>query len=284
MRLRLLIVQLIRKNPVVRRLYYRARLSRATSEADECAILARLAQNATPTFIEFGFEPVQFNCVALAKHPAWQGLLIDGGKDIVEDARLLWPYRIRVEYASCRSTIWTWSATSSRRSACCRSMSTGNDYWILKALIDLAPDMISVEYRAATGHDNLRPRIRSDAERPEGLVSRRLPDGANKALRGARLWPCRRLEWKLQRVLHQGRQSQAGRRVQAQAIAREAIGNPSCGAVGFCEGHAVRVGPSAPQDTGVARHKIKRQTKSANWTGARIGTSCAGKPPFRRIC
>jgi len=154
MRPRLLIAQLMRKNPVVRRLYYRARLSRATSEADECAILARLAQNATPTFIEFGFEPVQFNCVALAKHPAWQGLLIDGGKDIVEDARRLWPDRIRVENAFLSLDNLDLVRNQFEKVGVLSIDVDGNDYWILKALIDLAPDIISVEYNATFG---LRP-------------------------------------------------------------------------------------------------------------------------------
>jgi hypothetical protein len=41
---------------------------------------------------------------------------------------------------------------------------------------------------------------------------------------------------------------------------------------------------AAPQDTGVARHEIKRQTKSANWGWRLGGNFCSGKPPFRRIC
>lgn len=243
MRPRLLIAQLIRKNPVVRRLYYRARLSRATSEADECAILARLAQNATPTFIEFGFEPVQFNCVALAKHPAWQGLLIDGGKDIVEDARRLWPDRIRVENAFLSLDNLDLVRNQFEKVGVLSIDVDGNDYWILKALIDLAPDIISVEYNATFGlrpvttiYDPAFNRMQKD---PRGWYHGASLTALTKLCAEKGLQACRRLGWKLQRVLHQRRQSQAGRRVQAQTTARRAVGNPTCGAVGPCQGHAV---------------------------------------------
>ena len=56
---------------ILRRLYFRARKLQAASESDESAIIARLTATATPTFVEFGFHPVEFNCVTLAKNPAW---------------------------------------------------------------------------------------------------------------------------------------------------------------------------------------------------------------------
>src|SRR5580698_6453211 len=87
---------LIRGNTTLRRLYYRARLLRAGAEADECRIISDLTKDAPRTFVEFGFHPIEFNCVALAKNPEWRGLLIDGSKRQVEDAKALWPERIRI--------------------------------------------------------------------------------------------------------------------------------------------------------------------------------------------
>jgi hypothetical protein len=226
----------------VRRLHYRARLPYATSEADERVTLARLAQNVTPTFIEFGFEPVQFNCVGLARDPAWQGLLIDGGKDIVEDARLLWPDRIRIEKAFLSLDNLDLVCNQFPKVGVLSIDVDGNDYWLLKALIGLNPNhqrRVQLDLWPQSGHRPLRPRIRSAPEAPQVLVSRRIPDGACKDLRRARLRACRRLGRQLQRLLHAGRQPEDRRRFQAQTIAREAVGNSSCGAVGFCEGHAV---------------------------------------------
>src|SRR6201995_2073179 len=91
--------QLIKQSTILRRLYFRARKLQAASESDESAIIARLTATATPTFVEFGFHPVEFNCVTLAKNPAWRGLLIDGSKEIVDDARALWPDRIKMANA-----------------------------------------------------------------------------------------------------------------------------------------------------------------------------------------
>src|SRR5262245_15885776 len=91
--------RLIKRSTILRRLYFRTRKLRAASESDESAIIARLTAKATPTFIEFGFHPVEFNCVALAKNPAWRGLLIDASRQIVDDARALWPDRIKMANA-----------------------------------------------------------------------------------------------------------------------------------------------------------------------------------------
>ena len=87
---------MIRDNTALRRLYYRWRLLRASAETNECQIISDLTKDAPRTFVEFGFHPIEFNCVALAKSPEWQGLLVDGSKRQVEDARVLWPERIKI--------------------------------------------------------------------------------------------------------------------------------------------------------------------------------------------
>jgi hypothetical protein len=56
-------------------LYYKFRLLHASAEADECRIISDLTKDAPRSFVEFGFHPIEFNCVALAKNPEWRGLL-----------------------------------------------------------------------------------------------------------------------------------------------------------------------------------------------------------------
>jgi hypothetical protein len=146
--------QLIKQSLVLRRLYFRARKLQAASESDESAIIARLTAKATRTFVEFGFHPVEFNCVALAKDPAWRGLLIDGSKQIVDDARALWPDRIKMTNAFLSLDNLDLIRNQFEKIGLLSIDVDGNDYWFLKALIDLAPDVISVEYNSAFG---LRP-------------------------------------------------------------------------------------------------------------------------------
>src|SRR4051812_42449449 len=86
--------QFVRNNTILRRLYYRARLLQPNSEADERQILGRLTQGAPKTFVEFGFHPIEFNCVEFARNPSWSGLLIDASKKKVEDAKGFWPSRL----------------------------------------------------------------------------------------------------------------------------------------------------------------------------------------------
>ena len=87
--------QIVRQNQTLRRLYYRMKILRAKGQSDETQIIERLSANAPKTFVEFGFHPIQFNCIALAKKPDWQGLLIDGNPQQVADAHALYPERIR---------------------------------------------------------------------------------------------------------------------------------------------------------------------------------------------
>ncbi len=145
---------LIKQSTTLRRLYFRARKLKAASESDESAIIARLTAKATPTFVEFGFHPVEFNCVALARDPAWRGLLIDGSKQIVDDARALWPDRIKMTNAFLSLDNLDLIRNQFEKIGLLSIDVDGNDYWFLKALIDLSPDVISVEYNSSFG---LRP-------------------------------------------------------------------------------------------------------------------------------
>src|SRR6266436_4371786 len=91
--------ELIRSNTLLRRLYYRARsFQGARSQSDEARIISQLAESidAPKTFIEFGFHPIEFNCVSLVRNADWQGMLIDGSARQVSDARALLPKRIEI--------------------------------------------------------------------------------------------------------------------------------------------------------------------------------------------
>jgi hypothetical protein len=145
--------QLIRNNAALRRLYYRSRLLRGASEADETSIISKLARDAARTFVEFGFHPIEFNCIGLAKNPDWRGLLIDGSKRQVDDARALWPKRI----ATVESFLTLENLDVVRhhfpKIGVLSIDVDGNDYWFLKALIDLSPSVISVEYNSTFGFE-----------------------------------------------------------------------------------------------------------------------------------
>ena len=142
---------MVRENSALRRLYYRMQILRAKSQSDEAQIIERLSANAPKTFVEFGFHPIQFNCIALAKKPDWQGLLIDGNAQQVADARALYPERIRaVEQILTLETL-DFIPRAFQRIGVLSIDVDGNDYWFLKALIKTQADVISVEYNSTFG-------------------------------------------------------------------------------------------------------------------------------------
>ena len=145
--------QLIKENTALRRLYYRMQARRTASEADECAIIARLSKNAPRTFIEFGFHPAEFNCVQLARNPEWRGLLIDGNERLVADARAIWPDRLTMAAMFLRLDNLDIVRKQFAEIGVLSIDVDGNDYWFLEALIDLEPTLISVEYNSTFGFE-----------------------------------------------------------------------------------------------------------------------------------
>ena len=129
------------------------RLLRARSESNEKEILSNLAKGAPRTFVEFGFHPIEFNCIEFAKNPEWSGLLIDGSKRQVDDARALWPPR--VEFVERFLTLENLDFIHEHFPALgILSIDVdGNDYWFLKELIDTSPAVISVEYNSTLGFE-----------------------------------------------------------------------------------------------------------------------------------
>ncbi|MBV9064270.1 MAG: hypothetical protein JO004_00690 [Methylobacteriaceae bacterium] len=143
--------QLVKKNTFLRRAYYRMQAMRQSSEADECEIIARLAEGAPKTFIEFGFHPAEFNCIQLAKRTDWRGLLIDGNERLVLDARAIWPSRLSMEHRFLTLDNLGFIREKFERLGVLSIDVDGNDYWFLEALIGLKPALISVEYNSTFG-------------------------------------------------------------------------------------------------------------------------------------
>lgn len=143
--------QMVRENQALRRLYYRMKILRAKGQSDETQIIERLSANAPKTFVEFGFHPIQFNCIALAKKPDWQGLLIDGNTQQVADARALYPERIRAVGQILTLENLDFIPKVFQRIGVLSIDVDGNDYWFLKALIETRADVISVEYNSTFG-------------------------------------------------------------------------------------------------------------------------------------
>jgi hypothetical protein len=141
----------IRENATLRRLYYRLQLRRARAQSDESAIIERLSVDAPKTFIEAGFHPIEFNCIDLARSPEWLGLLIDGNKRQVEDARDLFPDRISIMNRFLTLDNLDFVKNHFSETGVLSIDIDGNDYWLLKSLIEIRPSVISVEYNASFG-------------------------------------------------------------------------------------------------------------------------------------
>ena len=135
----------------MRRLYYRLQMHRARGQSDETQILERLTVDVPKTFVEFGFHPVQFNCIKLAANPSWRGLLIDGNPQQVADARALLPERIDVveRFLTLENLEFIKHAFS--QIGVLSIDVDGNDYWFLRELIGTRPAVISVEYNSTFG-------------------------------------------------------------------------------------------------------------------------------------
>jgi hypothetical protein len=88
--------QIVKENDAFRRIYYRIQMLRARAQSDETKIIDYLTASGPQTFVEFGFHPIQFNCISLAKKPTWQGLLVDGNSRQISDAIAILPSRLKI--------------------------------------------------------------------------------------------------------------------------------------------------------------------------------------------
>lgn len=152
----------LRSTPL--RYYYhllKARMGGAP-QSDESTILSKLAVDCPRSFVEFGFHPTEYNCIALAD---FDGLLVDGDETTVRLAKAILPRRIEA-----RQSFITLENISSLGSHFANlgvlSIDVdGNDYWFLKALLPSRPGI--------TAHRS--PRLRTSARRTATNSSRSLP-------------------------------------------------------------------------------------------------------------
>jgi hypothetical protein len=148
--------QLLRKSATLRKAYRRlqqfsaARRFTAESQSDECRIIAKLAKNVPRTFVEFGFHPSEFNCAALAHSPKWKGLLIDSNPQVISDSKML-PSHIKVVEAFLTLDNLDFIKSNFDQVGVLSIDVDGNDYWMLKSLIDTSPSVICIEYNATFG-------------------------------------------------------------------------------------------------------------------------------------
>ncbi len=142
---------LIRNSTTLRRLYYRLQMRRARGQSDETQILDRLAVGAPKTFVEFGFHPIEFNCIGFARRPDWRGLLIDGSARQVADARAILPERVRIVERFLTLDDLGFIKSSFPEIGVLSIDVDGNDYWFLRELIDTRPAVICVEYNSTFG-------------------------------------------------------------------------------------------------------------------------------------
>ena len=147
------------RNSLFRSAYYRAKgiprppLISANGQSDECRMIAHLAKWAPRTFVEFGFHASEFNCASLAQSRRWKGLLIDGNPHVIADAKTL-PDHIKVVQSFLTLDNLDFIRNAFDRIGVLSIDIDGNDYWMLKALIDMSPSVICIEYNATFG---LRP-------------------------------------------------------------------------------------------------------------------------------
>lgn len=144
---------LIKSIAPLRRLYYRYRLARsATSQDDTHELIAALSKNSPKTFVEFGFHPTEFNCILLARDPKWTGLLIDG-EDYAPDAERLFHRGVQGQQAFLTLDNIDMVRRAFRELGVLSIDVDGNDYWFLKALIDIEPSLICTEYNSSFGFE-----------------------------------------------------------------------------------------------------------------------------------
>ncbi|MBR0855498.1 hypothetical protein [Bradyrhizobium liaoningense] len=146
---------ILKQSAPLRRAYYKMRLATASGQSDEADIIERLSTEAPKTFIEFGFHPVEFNCINLARSAEWRGLLIDGSERQASDARALFPGRIAVHHRFLTLDNLDIVRNAFSEIGVLSIDVDGNDYWFLKELLPTRPRVICVEYNSTFGLESV---------------------------------------------------------------------------------------------------------------------------------
>lgn len=142
---------ILKQNATLRRMVYWARMQRASSQSDEGSIIESLAAQGPKTFVEFGFHPIEFNCLPLVKKEGWQGVLIDGNAQQVDDAARLLPKNILTLQRFMTLDNIDFIKELFPSLGVLSIDVDGNDYWFLERLIDTRPTVICVEYNSSFG-------------------------------------------------------------------------------------------------------------------------------------
>ncbi|MEY9466277.1 hypothetical protein ABH973_006690 [Bradyrhizobium ottawaense] len=133
----------LKRIALFRRAYYRMRLATAKGQSNEGEIIERLSADGPKTFVEFGFHPIEFNCVNLARSVEWQGLLIDGNDQQVSDARALFPARIEIVQRFLTVDNLDLVRDAFREIGVLSIDVDGNDYWFLRELLPTRPHVVA---------------------------------------------------------------------------------------------------------------------------------------------
>jgi hypothetical protein len=150
--MKLAISRVLRKTPL-RSVYHRLKaILPGSGQSNEAEIVLRLAKG-TPTFVEFGFHPTEFNCIGLSK--SYQGLLIDSDTSTVKLARSILPKNIEVRESFLTLDNISFIATHFPSLGVLSVDVDGNDYWFLEHLLYAKPEVIVVEYNASFGLESI---------------------------------------------------------------------------------------------------------------------------------
>jgi hypothetical protein len=126
---------------------------KGVTQSDEAAIIGRLAEHSPQrTFVEFGFHPLEFNCIRLAADPSWRGLIIDGDAAMIAKAKgnpILGNTQVVQRFLTLDNLDIVCGAFD--QIGVLSIDVDGNDYWFLKALIDIRPSVICIEYNSSFG-------------------------------------------------------------------------------------------------------------------------------------
>ena len=113
------------------------------------------------SFVEFGFQPFEFNSVKLVKSN-WKGLVVDGSEQNIDVAKSIFkkygfPTKVRQQWIKLDGLnfVKEFYEKNENNLGVLNIDVDGNDYWFLKRILqDIKPQIIVVEHNASFG---LRP-------------------------------------------------------------------------------------------------------------------------------
>jgi hypothetical protein len=144
--------KLLRATPL-RYAYHRLKaFTGGSAQSNEASILSKLAVDCPKTFVEFGFHPTEYNCIALRD---FSGLLIDGDAATVRLAKKLLPSRVEVRNMFLTLDNLKGIARHFPEIGVLSIDVDGNDYWFLESLLLTRPYVVAVEYNASLGLESI---------------------------------------------------------------------------------------------------------------------------------